>query len=232
MLRLENVHTFYGNAEALRGIDLEVKKGEIACLIGSNGAGKSTTLMTISGILKPSMGEIYFEDRPITALPAHQVVKMGISQVPEGRRIFQKLTVRENLEMGSFMNRGRLKANLERAFTLFPLLKERARQLGGTLSGGEQQMLSIARALMSDPKMLLLDEPSLGLAPIIVSKIFKIVREISHEGITILLVEQNAHAALQLSRHGYVIESGRITLRGTGDELLTNDEVKRAYLGE
>ncbi|HET6514758.1 MAG TPA: ABC transporter ATP-binding protein [Thermodesulfovibrionales bacterium] len=232
MLRLEDIHVSYGHAEALRGIHLEVQKGEVVCLIGNNGAGKSTTLMTISGILKPGEGRVLFEDRVINDLRPDERVKLGISQVPEGRRIFPRLTVRENLEMGAFLNTGRLRDNLARVFTIFPVLREREKQAGGTLSGGEQQMLAIGRALMSDPKMLLLDEPSLGLAPIIVSKIFKIIREICNEGMTVLLVEQNAHTALDLSKRGYVIENGRISVSGTGEELLRNDLVRKAYLGE
>ncbi len=239
MLRLKNVHTSYGPIEAVKGIDLEVRQGEIICLIGSNGAGKSTTLMTISGILRPAAGTISFEGRTIDGVPPHAIVGMGISQVPEGRRIFPRLTVMENLEMGAYSaagnggsDRTKTKDRLERVFSLFPVLRERQRQQGGTLSGGEQQMLAIARALMSRPKVLLLDEPSLGLAPIIVGKIFKIIREINNEGVTILLVEQNAHAALGLSSRGYVLESGRIILQGTGEELLNDEQVKRAYLGE
>lgn len=235
MLRLEDVHVFYGRAEALRGVTLEVEQGEVVCLIGSNGAGKSTTLMTISGVQRPSAGRISFEGRRIDDLPPHVIVRLGISQVPEGRRIFPRLTVRENLELGAGagnMGRDRLGERFERVFALFPVLKERQRQPGGTLSGGEQQMLAIGRALMAGPKMLLLDEPSLGLAPIVVSRIFKTIREISSEGVTILLVEQNAHAALSLSGRGYVLESGRITIQGTGDELLRNEQVQRAYLGE
>ncbi|HXX56377.1 MAG TPA: ABC transporter ATP-binding protein [Thermodesulfovibrionales bacterium] len=239
MLRLENLHTFYGNAEALRGVDLVVKEGEVVCLIGNNGAGKSTTLMSISGVLRPRVGNIYFEQRVINALSPHEIVRMGISQVPEGRRIFPRLTVRENLEMGAYAatgrgssDRGEQERRLGKVFELFPVLGEREHQLGGTLSGGEQQMLAIGRALMSRPKMLLLDEPSLGLAPIISSRIFKIIREINNEGVTILLVEQNAHAALNLSQRGYVLENGRIAAHGTGEELLRNEQVKRAYLGE
>lgn len=238
MLKLENIHTFYGPIEAVKGIDLEVKQGEIICLIGSNGAGKSTTLMTISGILRPTAGTISFEGRTISTMPPHSIVGMGISQVPEGRRIFPRLTVMENLDMGAYSagdgdrSRAATKTQLERVFSLFPVLKERQKQQGGTLSGGEQQMLAIARALMSGPKVLLLDEPSLGLAPIIVSKIFRTIREINSEGVTVLLVEQNARAALSLSSRGYVLESGRITLQGTGDELLKNEQVKKAYLGE
>jgi branched-chain amino acid transport system ATP-binding protein len=232
MLRLEDVHAFYGNAEALRGVGIEVGQGEIACMIGNNGAGKSTTLMAISGVIKPRGGRILFEDRVISNLPPHEIVKMGICQVPEGRRIFPRLTVRENLEMGAFLHRMNTNSDYERVYSLFPILKEREKQPGGTLSGGEQQMLAIGRALMSTPKMLLLDEPSLGLAPIIVSKIFKTIKEINDEGVTILLVEQNAHAALKLSGKGYVLESGKIIVRGSGEELLKNEQVKKAYLGE
>ena len=232
MLRLEDVHTFYGHAEALRGVEIGVDRGDIACMIGNNGAGKSTALMTISGVLKPRGGRILFENRVISHLSPHEVVKMGISQVPEGRRIFPRLTVRENLEMGAFLHSRNAKANYERVYSLFPILKEREKQPGGTLSGGEQQMLAIGRALMSNPKMLLLDEPSLGLAPIIVSKIFKTIKEINDEGVTILLVEQNAHAALNLSGKGYVLENGKISVQGTGAELLKNEQVKKAYLGE
>ena len=232
MLKLESIHTFYGPIEAIRGIDLEIGKGEIISLIGSNGAGKSTCLMTISGILKPSSGSILLSDADITGLPPHQIVSLGISQVPEGRRIFSKLTVLENLEMGHFLERGDLKSSLETVYTLFPILKERRSQKGGTLSGGEQQMLAIARALMSGPDILLLDEPSLGLAPILVSKIFKTIQEINSKGVTVLLVEQNAKAALKLSHRGYVIENGTITLQGRSEDLLHNEKVRHAYLGE
>ena len=232
MLKLESIHTFYGPIEAIRGIDLEIGKGEIISLIGSNGAGKSTCLMTISGILKPSSGSIFLSDADITGLPPHRIVSLGISQVPEGRRIFSKLTVLENLEMGHFLERGDLKSSLETVYTLFPILKERRSQKGGTLSGGEQQMLAIARALMSSPDILLLDEPSLGLAPILVSKIFKTIQEINSKGVTVLLVEQNAKAALKLSHRGYVIENGTITLQGRSEDLLHNEKVRHAYLGE
>lgn len=232
MLRLENMHASYGPVEALKGVDLNIKRGEIVCLIGSNGAGKSTALMTISGVLMPSGGNIYFEDEVINKLPPHRIVSMGISQVPEGRRIFPRLTVRENLEMGAFLNKRSISANLERVYSLFHVLKERGGQSGGTLSGGEQQMLAIGRALMSNPKLLLLDEPSLGLAPIMVSRIFKTIQNINNEGVTILLVEQNAHAALRLSGRGYVLENGSIALNGTGGELLNNGLVRKAYLGE
>ncbi|HYA32074.1 MAG TPA: ABC transporter ATP-binding protein [Thermodesulfovibrionales bacterium] len=244
MLRLEGVHTFYGPIEAVKGLYITVNGGEIVSLIGSNGAGKSTTLMTISGVLRPRAGAILFEDEEVTGLAPHRIVGMGLSQVPEGRRIFPRLTVKENLELGAYTSVShRLsaagksankegKAGFERVFDLFPVLRERQRQQGGTLSGGEQQMLAIGRALMANPKMLLLDEPSLGLAPIMVSKIFKTIKEINGAGVTILLVEQNAHAALSLSHRGYVLEGGRITLHGTGEELLGNEQVKKAYLGE
>jgi branched-chain amino acid transport system ATP-binding protein len=237
MLRLESVHTSYGRIEAIKGISLEISRGEIVCLIGSNGAGKSTTLMTVSKILTPSKGKIFFEGKEIHALLPHQIVALGISQVPEGRRIFPKLTVRENLEMGAFLVvSGQRSASgrnqLQHVFNLFPVLKERQKQMGGTLSGGEQQMLAIGRALMSKPRLLLLDEPSLGLAPIIVSKIFRTIRELNAEGLTILLVEQNARAALKLAHRGYVMESGRVTKEGKGSELLGDPDIKKAYLGE
>lgn len=232
MLKLENIHTFYGPIEALRGIDLEIGKREIVSLIGSNGAGKSTCLMTISGVLKPPTGKIFLNDADITGLQPHRIVSLGISQVPEGRRIFPKLTVLENLEMGHFLERGNRKSSFEMVYTLFPILEERKTQKGGTLSGGEQQMLAIARALMSGPDILLLDEPSLGLAPIMVSKIFKTIQEINNRGVTVLLVEQNAKAALKLSHRGYVIENGTITLQGKSEDLLHNEKVRHAYLGE
>jgi len=232
MLRLTDIHAGYGPVKALKGIDMEVRKGEIVSLIGSNGAGKSTCLMTISGILKTSSGSITLGDTDISGLPPHRIVQMGVSQVPEGRRIFPRLTVYENLQMGAFLDRGDFSASLEKIYRLFPILDERKKQLGGTLSGGEQQMLAIGRALMSKPDILLLDEPSLGLAPIMVSKIFKTIQEISSEGITILLVEQNARAALKLSHRGYVLENGSITLSGNSADLLVNEKVQHAYLGE
>jgi len=239
MLELKDVHTFYGQIEALKGITIKVDHGEIVCLIGSNGAGKSTTLMTISGILRPAAGNIFFAGENITHTPTHRIVEMGISHVPEGRRIFPRFTVRENLEMGAYTKNSKFKIQnskfneqLEKVFELFPVLKERKKQLGGTLSGGEQQMLAISRALMSGPKLLLLDEPSLGLAPLIVTKIFKAIREINQDGVTVLLVEQNAHAALNLSNRGYVLENGKITMHGRGKDLLNDDQVKKAYLGE
>jgi branched-chain amino acid transport system ATP-binding protein len=232
MLKLENVFTSYGPIEALKGIDIEVGEGEIVSLIGSNGAGKSTCLMTICGVLGPSTGKILLDGADIAGMEPHEIVERGISQVPEGRRIFPRLTVRENLEMGAFLGRGNFSSLLENVFRLFPILKERQKQPGGTLSGGEQQMLAIGRALMSGPRILLLDEPSLGLAPIMVSLIFKTIREINEEGTTVLLVEQNAKAALRLSHRGYVIEGGTITLAGKSGDLLNNEKVRHAYLGE
>jgi branched-chain amino acid transport system ATP-binding protein len=232
MLTLRSLQTSYGPIKALRGIDIEVSNGEIVCLLGSNGAGKTTTLMTVSGILRPDKGDIIFEGESLTAMPPSEIVRKGICHVPEGRRIFPKLTVHDNLEMGAYSAPSSdLNRNFEKVFAIFPILKERARQLGGTLSGGEQQMLAIGRSLMSNPRMLLLDEPSLGLAPIMVSRIFKIIQDINREGITVLLVEQNARAALQLSHRGYVLETGTIQLSGTGEELLGNEDVKKAYLG-
>ncbi len=232
MLKLENVCTSYGPIEALRGIDMDVGQGEIVSLIGSNGAGKSTSLMTICGVLTPSAGKILLDGSDIAGMEPHEIVEKGISQVPEGRRIFPRLTVRENLEMGAFLGRGNFSSLLENVFRLFPILMERQKQPGGTLSGGEQQMLAIGRALMSGPRILLLDEPSLGLAPIMVARIFRTIREINEEGMTVLLVEQNAKAALRLSHRGYVIEGGTITLAGKSGELLNNEKVRHAYLGE
>jgi branched-chain amino acid transport system ATP-binding protein len=232
MLTLRSLQTSYGPIKALRGIDIEVSSGEIVCLLGSNGAGKTTTLMTVSGILRPDKGDIIFEGESLTAMSPSEIVRKGICHVPEGRRIFPKLTVHDNLEMGAYSApSSELNRNFEKVFAVFPILKERARQMGGTLSGGEQQMLAIGRSLMSNPRMLLLDEPSLGLAPIMVSRIFKIIQDINREGITVLLVEQNARAALQLSHRGYVLETGTIQLSGTGEELLGNEDVKKAYLG-
>ena len=234
MLKLNNIHTYYGNIHAVRGVSLQVEAGEMVCLIGANGAGKSTTLMTISGIHSSTQGTITFEDQDLTnALPEKRVA-LGISQVPEGRLIFPDMTVLENLELGAFHRKDKLviKEDLERAFDLFPVLRDRRKQQGGTLSGGEQQMLAIGRALMSQPRLLLLDEPSLGLAPIIVEQIFEIVQQINKQGTTIFLVEQNAHLALQLTRRGYVMETGEITISGTSAELLNDERVRQAYLGE
>jgi branched-chain amino acid transport system ATP-binding protein len=234
MLELSNIHTHYGSIRAVRGISLRVELGEMVCLIGANGAGKSTTLMTISGIERPVEGTITFEGEEITeTLPAKRVA-LGISQVPEGRLIFPDMSVLENLELGAYLRRGTagLREDIDQVFDLFPVLGERRRQQGGTLSGGEQQMLAIGRALMSHPRLLLLDEPSLGLAPLIVEQIFKIIQQINAQGTTILLVEQNAHLALQLTHRGYVMETGEITIEGTSDELLNDERVRQAYLGE
>lgn len=234
MLKLENVHTYYGNIQALKGIDLEVNEGEIITLIGANGAGKSTTLMSVSGIVPPKSGSIFFEGEDITKLSPDTIVARGIIQVPEGRRIFPRLTVQENLDMGAFLRKDteKIKRDMDYMFELFPVLAERRRQAGGTLSGGEQQMLAISRALMGGPRVLLLDEPSLGLAPLIVQQIFRIIRKVNEEQkTTIFLVEQNANQALKIAGRGYVMETGRITLADSCDNLLANDEVQKAYLG-
>ena len=234
LLKLDNVKTYYGNIRALKGISLEITEGEIVCLIGSNGAGKSTTLMTISGVLTPEEGDVIYQDQSIVSLRPDNIVQMGICQVPEGRMIFPLLTVMENLDMGAYLRKDKdgIKADIDRVFGLFPILRERLKQAGGTLSGGEQQMLAIGRALMARPKLLLLDEPSLGLAPILVDTIFEIINQINKQGTTILLVEQNAQLALQFSHRGYVIETGEIVLADTSAALLKNEEVKKAYLGE
>ena len=231
MLHLENVDVFYGRVKALHGISIQVKEGEIVTLIGANGAGKSTTLRTISGLRRAQSGTISFDGKDLRNVESHDIVAMGISHVPEGRRIFTGLSVKENLEMGAYLV-GSAPERLERVFSLFPRLKERLNQSGGTLSGGEQQMLAIGRALMSRPKMLLLDEPSLGIAPILVKEIFEEVRRINEEdGTTILLVEQNANMALHLANRGYVLETGRIVLADDAKALLDNPQVKEAYLG-
>jgi branched-chain amino acid transport system ATP-binding protein len=234
MLEVDDIHTYYGNIHALKGITLSVDTGEIVTLIGANGAGKSTTLNTISGLLKPREGQIRLEGEVLNALPPHQVVSRGISQAPEGRKIFSRLTVMENLEMGAFARNDKsgIQQDMERVFDLFPRLKERARQVGGTLSGGEQQMLAIGRALMARPRLFLLDEPSMGLAPILVEEIFEIIRDINQQGTTILLVEQNANMALQVAHRGYVLETGMVALEGSASELRENPQVKAVYLGE
>jgi len=234
LLELRNVETFYGNIMALKGINLSVNEGEIITLIGANGAGKSTTLMTICGIVPPRRGEILFLGKPIHRVEPHEIVALGVSQVPEGRRIFPLLTVTENLAMGAFLRNdvGEIARDMEYIFSLFPILKERRHQQGGTLSGGEQQMLAISRALMARPRLLLLDEPSLGLAPLVFQLIFRMIPKINREnGTTILLVEQNANMALKIAHRGYVLENGRITLEGAAESLLNNEDVKRAYLG-
>ena len=234
MLKLSNVQTFYGNVQVLKNLSIEVSEGEIITLIGANGAGKTTTLMSISGIVPPRAGEILFDDKPIQNMSPDDIVASGISLVPEGRRIFPRLTVMENLDMGAFLRRDKadIKKDVNHIFELFPILAERRNQPGGTLSGGEQQMLAISRALMARPRLLLLDEPSLGLGPIFVKLIFEIIRKINTESrTTIFLVEQNAHMALKVAHRGYVMENGRITLEGSADTLLHNEEVKKAYLG-
>ncbi len=232
-LDVQNLHTFYGNIHALQGISLAVRDREIVTLIGANGAGKSTTLRTISGLLQPREGQVTLDGRRINGVPPHTIVELGVVQVPEGRRIFSRMTVLENLEMGAFSrkDRGHVAADLDRVFELFPRLKERARQKGGTLSGGEQQMLAIGRALMARPKILLLDEPSMGLAPILVETIFQTVEEINRQGVTVLLVEQNALMALQVAHRGYVLETGTIVLEDTAERLRENESVQKAYLG-
>ena len=234
MLKLKNVHTYYGNIHALKGIDLEVTEGEVISLIGANGAGKSTTLMTTCGIVPAKKGSIEFKGKDITHLPSDEIVKLGICQVPEGRRIFPYLTVAENLDMGAFLRNdtNQIKNDIEYVYGLFPILAERRNQAGGTLSGGEQQMLAISRALMARPKVLLLDEPSLGLAPIIVKQIFTIIKKINEDqGTTIFIVEQNANLALKAAHRGYVMENGLITMTDTGANLMANEDVKKAYLG-
>ena len=234
LLEVDNIHAYYGNIHALKGVTISVDKGEIVTLIGGNGAGKSTTLNTISGLLKPRVGDVRLDGESLKPLPAHEVVAMGISQAPEGRRIFGRLTVTENLEMGAFTrsDTSGISQDKERVFSIFPRLKERAKQTGGTLSGGEQQMLSIARALMARPRIFLLDEPSMGLAPILVEEIFSVIRDINQEGTTILLVEQNANMALQVASRGYVLETGTVALEGSAKELREDPKVKSVYLGE
>jgi len=233
MLELRDVHSHYGRIHAIKGISMEVEEGMICCLIGANGAGKSTTLMCISGIQGITRGEMDFEGKSIKRLAPEEIVRRGIVQVPEGRRIFPHLTLAENLMLGAYLERDRTRIakSREQVFSLFPILKERQKQMGGTLSGGEQQMLAMGRALMGAPRLLLLDEPSLGLAPLITEKILEIIRHIREEGLTILLVEQNAQAALELADYGYVIESGRVVIRDTAPRLLENPRVKEAYLG-
>lgn len=233
LLKIDNIHTSYGKIEALKGVSLKVKEGEIACLLGANGAGKSTTLLTICGVNKPAKGGITFFSRTINGLPPHEIVEEGISLVPEGRRVFPRLTVYENLKMGAFVRSDKMgiEEDLEGIYKNFPILKERNNQMAGTLSGGEQQMLSIARALMSRPRLLLLDEPSLGLAPIMVEKIFKIIKDINKNGTTIFLVEQNAALALEISDYGYVMETGRIVMEDKAEKLLKNKKIKEVYLG-
>ena len=233
MLKIDDINVYYGAIHALKGISLEVDEGEIVTLIGANGAGKSTTLRTISGLLKPKTGGIVFQGQDIAGVPAHEIVKRGISQVPEGRRIFAEMTVMENLDLGAFTRKDKdgIAADLRHVFELFPRLEERRDQVAGTLSGGEQQMLAMGRALMSRPKLLLLDEPSMGLAPLLIREIFNIIVDINKSGTTVLLVEQNANMALSIASRAYVLETGRITLSGPAAELAASEEVKKAYLG-
>lgn len=233
MLTIDNINVYYGAIHALKGISVEVTEGQIVTLIGANGAGKSTILRTISGLLKPKTGKIDFEGKNIAGQPAQNIVKMGISQVPEGRRVFANMTVMENLELGAFVRKDKkgIQEDLQNVFTKFPRLAERRTQLSGTLSGGEQQMLAMGRALMSRPRLLLLDEPSMGLAPLLVKEIFSIIQEINAGGTTVLLVEQNAHMALSIAHKAYVLETGRITLSGDAKELAASEEVRKAYLG-
>ena len=233
LLVLDEVNTYYGNIHALQGISLFVGRGEIVTLIGANGAGKTTTLKTISGLLHPRRGKVTFEGEDISRTPAHQLVRMGIGHAPEGRRIFSRMTVLENLYMGAFTrNHATIGPDIERVMELFPRLRERTHQVGGTLSGGEQQMLAIGRALMSNPRVLLLDEPSLGLAPILVQQVFQKIREINEQGTTVLLVEQNALQALSIAHRAYVLQTGRVVLTGPAEEIKQNESVRKAYLGE
>lgn len=233
MLKVNNINVYYGAIHAIKGISLEVKQGEIVTLIGANGAGKSTILKTISGLLRPKTGEVIFEDKKLHTVEAQEIVRAGVCQVPEGRRVFADMSVYENLELGAYLQTDKvaIKKNFEHVFEKFPRLKERTRQMAGTLSGGEQQMLAIGRAMMSKPKVMLLDEPSMGLAPLLVKEIFSIIKEINEAGTTILLVEQNANMALSIANYAYVLETGKIVLEGNAKELAESEEVKKAYLG-
>lgn len=232
-LELQNVHSYYGNIHALKGISITVEKGEILTLIGGNGAGKSTTLRTISGLMHPRQGRIFYQGRDLTHTPAAEIVSLGITQVPEGRRIFGTLSVKENLEMGAYTrdDKDGIAESMDTVFQLFPRLKERMNQAGGTLSGGEQQMLAVGRALMAKPTLMLMDEPSMGLAPLLVEDLFEAIRTINKQGVTVLLVEQNAHLALSVADRGYVLETGAIQLHGSAQELAQNPQVQEAYLG-
>ena len=231
ILKIDDINVYYGSIHAIKGISFEVNEGEIVTLIGANGAGKTTTLHTVSGLIRPRSGSIQFCGEDITKLPAHKLVDKGLAHCPEGRRVFLQMTVQENLHMGAFTRKDDFSQSLEEVYELFPRLKERRKQVAGTLSGGEQQMLAMGRALMSKPKLLMLDEPSMGLAPILVEQIFSIIKNLHAVGTTILLVEQNAQAALSIADRAYVLETGKITLSGTGAELVKSDEVRKAYLG-
>lgn len=232
MLKVEDLKVNFGGIEAVKGISFEVKEGEIVTLIGSNGAGKTTTLRTISGVVKPTSGKVSFDGLDITGIEPSEIVNKGITLCPEGRRIFPDMTVLENIKIGAFLREDDISRDIERCHKLFPILKERTNQLAGTLSGGEQQMLAVARSLMSKPKIMMLDEPSLGLAPLVVKNIFDIIKTINQEGVTILLIEQNANMALRIADKAYVLETGKIMMEGTGKELLTNPKIKEAYLGK
>ena len=232
MLKVNDIHVYYGAIHAIKGVSFQVNEGEIVTLIGANGAGKTTTLNTVAGLLHPKMGNVEFEGQPLSGIPAHKVVSKGLALVPEGRRVFLQMSVEDNLEMGAFTQpNSTIKSGLERVYEQFPRLKERRRQIAGTLSGGEQQMLAMGRALMSSPKLMMLDEPSMGLAPILVEQIFEIIQNLHKAGTTILLVEQNAQMALSVADRGYVLETGKIVATGTGADLLNDDAVKKAYLG-
>ena len=231
ILKVEDINVYYGSIHAIKGVSFEVNEGEVVTLIGANGAGKSTTLQTVSGLLHSRTGSITFDGQDLRGIPAHKIVSMGMAQCPEGRRIFSQMTVEENLEMGAFTRNGGVSAARDEVYEQFPRLKERRKQIAGTLSGGEQQMLAMGRALMSNPKLLMLDEPSMGLAPILVEQIFDIIRDLHKAGKTILLVEQNARAALSVADRGYVLETGKVVTSGTGKDLLASPEIKKAYLG-
>lgn len=234
MLKVENLEVYYGMINAIKGVSFEVNEGEVIALIGANGAGKTTILHTITGLISPKAGSITFEGAELTKIPAHKIVSMGMAHVPEGRRIFQELTVAENLKLGAFIlkDKEQIEKNLEYVYDHFPRLKERENQVAGTLSGGEQQMLAMGRALMSNPKIILMDEPSMGLSPLLVSEIFEIIKEVASDGKTVLLVEQNAKKALSIADRAYVLETGRIALEGDAKELMNNDRIKAAYLGD
>ncbi len=232
LLEVENIHSFYGHIQALRGVSLVVEEGEVVTLIGSNGAGKTTTLRSIHGVLPPREGKVIFDGKEIQGTPAHEMISKGIAQSPEGRKIFARMTVRENLEMGAYHRNDDIREDMDRVFDLFPRLQERVKQEAGTMSGGEQQMLAIGRALMSRPKLLLLDEPSMGLAPVLVERIFQIIQEINKQGTTILLVEQNANVALEIASRGYVLETGTVVNSAPAEKLRQDPKVREAYLGE
>lgn len=232
MLKISDLHVSYGGIRAIRGINMEVPDGKIVTLIGANGAGKSTTLRSVVGLVKADSGSITYNDKELLSMPSNKIIEEGITLVPEGRRVFPDLTVLENIKIGAYLRKDNLSSDIEWVYSLFPRLKERSWQLAGTLSGGEQQMLAVARALMSKPKVIMMDEPSLGLAPLVVKDIFSIIKEINKQGVTVLLIEQNANMALKIADYGYVLQTGSIIMSGTGAELLSNEEVRKAYLGK